>query len=249
MTRKQKVADAFTAAAGTYDSAAQAQAQAADRMVELVAGLALPDRPAVLEVGCGTGLLTRRLLPRVGGDWLVTDLSPAMVDAARAALGADKAQFRVMDAEQPDTPVGLFDLIVSNLAAQWFCDLGRAVNRLRAGLAPGGMLVLSTLGAGSFAQWQAAHRALGLPSGILPYPDADVLKGHLPDSARIVTQTFDVRHDDAHAFVAALKRIGAGTPAPGHTPLSPGALRKVMRALGAPVDITYVIHYALIPAE
>lgn len=249
MTRKQQVADAFAAAAGTYDSAARAQAEAADRMVELVAGLSLPDRSTVLEVGCGTGLLTRRLLPRVGGDWLVTDLSPAMVEAARATMGKDAAQFRVMDGENPDTPIGLFDLIVSNLAAQWFCDLGRAVNRLRACLAPGGTLVLSTLGAGSFAQWRAAHRQLGLSSGILPYPDAASLAALLPRDARILTQKFDVTHDDARDFAAALKRIGAGTPAPGHEPLSPGALRKVMRAMGAPVTITYVVHYVLISAE
>lgn len=249
MTRKQQVADAFAAAAGTYDSAAEAQARAADRLVELVGALSLPAQPTVLEVGCGTGLLTRRLLPRVGGDWLVTDLSPAMVQTAKNTVGANKAQFRVMDAEHPDAPVGLFDLIVSNLAAQWFADLGRAVNRLRACLAPGGTLVLSTLGAGSFAQWHQAHAALGLSAGIPHYPDAAALAAQLPAGARVLTETVAVRHDDAHAFVTALKRIGAGTPTPGHQPLSPGALRKVLRAMGAPVTITYVLHYALISAE
>lgn len=258
MTRKQTVADAFAAAAGTYDSAALAQAKAADRLVELVGGVPLPAHPTVLEVGCGTGLLTRRLLPRIGGDWLVTDLSPAMVAAAKTAIGADmtlrtcggdKAQFRVMDAEHPDAPVGLFDLIVSNLAAQWFTDMGRAVNQLRACLAPGGTLVFSTLGAGSFVQWHDAHAALGLSAGTPRYPDAAALAAQLPAGARVLTETVDVRHDDAHAFVTALKRIGAGTPAAGHQPLSPGALRKVLRAMGAPVTITYVLHYALIPAE
>ena len=257
MTRKQQVAKAFAAAAATYDSAAQAQARAADRMTELVGGLALPAHPVVLEIGCGTGLLTRRLMPRAGGDWLVTDLSPTMVEAAKAAVAAIEppcpasaaAQFRVMDGEHPDTPVGLFDLVVSNLAAQWFGDLGRAVNRLRAGLAPGGTLVLSTLGAGSFAQWQDAHRALGLSSGIPAYPDAGTLARQLPEGTRLVTESITVRHENAHAFIAALKRIGAGTPAAGHRPLPPGSLRKVMRAMGAPVDISYVLHYALIPAE
>lgn len=249
MTRKQEVADAFAAAAATYDSAAEAQAKAADRLVELVSGLAVPPRPAVLEVGCGTGLLTRRLLPRIGGDWLVTDLSPAMVDAARAAIGADKAQFRVMDGEHPDVPLGLFDLIVSNMAAQWFADPGRALHQLHARLAPGGWLVLSTLGAGSFAQWRQAHDRLGLSCGTPAYPDAAEMAAHLPKGARLLTETIQVRHDDAQAFVTALKRIGAGTPAPGHAPLSAGAMRKVLRAMGAPVEISYVVHYALIPAE
>jgi malonyl-CoA O-methyltransferase len=249
MTRKQQVAEAFAAAAATYDSAAVAQARTADRLVELAAGLNLPARPTVLEVGCGTGLLTRRLLPRLGGDWLVTDISPAMVETAAAVIGRDKAQFRIMDGECPDAPPGLFDLIVSNLVVQWFGDLGRAVNRLRARLAPGGTLLLSTLGAGSFAQWTDAHSRLGLRAGTPAYPDAERLRGQLPSSARVLTETVTVRHDDARAFLQALKRIGAGTPAPGHTPLPPGALRRVMRAMGAPVDIDYVIHYAIIPAE
>ncbi|MCR6632479.1 MAG: methyltransferase domain-containing protein [Magnetospirillum sp.] len=249
MTRKQKVAAAFAAAATTYDSAAEAQAKAADRLVELVTAEPLPAHPTVLEVGCGTGLLTRRLLPRIGGDWLVTDLSPAMVAAAQAAVGADKAQFRVMDGEHPDAPLGLYDLVVSNMAAQWFADMARAVCQLRARLAPGGRLVLSTLGAGSFAEWRAAHQALGLTCGTPAYPSADALAAQLPGGARVREETVTVRHDDALAFLTALKRIGADTPASGHTPLSPGALRRVARAMGSPVSITYDILYALIPAE
>ncbi|NFV79556.1 methyltransferase domain-containing protein [Magnetospirillum aberrantis] len=249
MNRKQLVAECFSAAAATYDSAAQAQAQAADRMVELVAGLKLPPRPTVLEVGCGTGLLTRRLLPRLGGDWMVTDLSPAMVAAAAAAIGPDQARFRVMDGESPDAMPGLFDLIVSNLAVQWFHDLGRAVNRLRARLAPGGTLAFSTLGHGSFANWVDAHAQLGLHAGTPAYPDTEALKARLPRNAQVLTETVKVRHADGRDFAHALKRIGAGTPVPGHIPLSAGALRRVFKILGGPFDIDYVIHYALIPAE
>jgi len=51
MNRKKKVADSFAAATATYESAAEAQARAADLLVGLVDGLALPDKPTVLEVG------------------------------------------------------------------------------------------------------------------------------------------------------------------------------------------------------
>lgn len=249
MTRKQQVADAFAAATATYDSAAQAQSQAADRLVELVTAAPLPPRPTVLEVGCGTGLLTRRLLPRLNGDWLVTDLSPAMVEAARQAVGADRAQFRVMDAEHPDTPLGMFDLIVSNLAAQWFSDIGRTAHQLRAQLAPGGRLVLSTLGRGSFAEWRAAHDSLGLACGTPDYPTAEALAAQLPEGAQVLSETVKVRHANGLDFLDSLRRIGADTPAPGHTPLSAGAMRRVLRAMGAPVSITYTILFAIISAE
>jgi malonyl-CoA O-methyltransferase len=246
MTSKRRVAAAFGAAAQTYDQAAQAQGRAADRLVELVGASILPAEPNVLEVGCGTGLLTRRLLPKVGGQWLVTDLSAEMVEAARANAAAANASFRTMDGEHPDVPAGLFDLVVSNLAAQWFHELGRSLNRLLACLSPGGVLALSTLGRGSFAQWRAAHEGLGLACGTPLYPTAAELAALLPQGAQVVSETVQVTHADAHAFLASLKRIGATTPAAGHAPLTPGQLRKVMRAMGKPVTVDYAILYALV---
>ena len=44
----------------------------------------LPPRPRILEIGCGTGLLTRELARRLGpADWMLTDISPAMLEIAR----------------------------------------------------------------------------------------------------------------------------------------------------------------------
>lgn len=235
MTRKQIVQAAFSAAAGSYDQAAEAQARAADVLAETVQGLTLPAAPSVLEIGCGTGILTRRLLPRLGGDWLVTDLSPAMVEATHAQLGG-KAQFRVMDGEHPDAePV---DLIVSNLAAQWFADLPGALKRLTACLKPGGVLALTTLGSGSFAEWRAVHRRLGLACGIPDYPGADQVAA-MVSGARVTSRPVVVDYADGRAFLNALKQIGAATPAEGHRPSSPGQLRRVIREIGAPARITY----------
>jgi malonyl-CoA O-methyltransferase len=244
MTRKQQVAAAFSAAAATYDEAAEAQVIAADRLVQVVRSAQLPDRPRVLEVGCGTGILTRRLLPVLGGDWLVTDLSPAMVKAAGAMGGAT---FRVMDAEAPDA-TGPFDLIVSNLAAQWFADLPCTLGRLAGLLAPGGRMAISTLGAGTFAEWRAAHERLGLDSGIPSYPHPAQVETMLP-GLRVLNQPFTVRYDDARTFVRALKAIGAGTPRPGHRPLSPAQMRKVLAAMRSPADVTYDLMIAIFTAR
>ncbi|MEW5726629.1 MAG: methyltransferase domain-containing protein [Pseudomonadota bacterium] len=242
MTRKERVAAAFSAAAATYDAAAEAQARAADLVARRVLSRPIPAAPRVLEVGCGTGLLTRRLLPLLGGDWLVTDIAPAMVAAARASACAPGAGFRVMDGEHPDVE-GPFDLIVSNLAAQWFQDLPAALARLASLLAPGGRLVLSTLGEGSLREWRDAHAALGLACGTPAYPSRDQLADWLPAgrATGVVAEAFAVRYPDGRAFGAALKAIGAGTPKPGHRPLSPGALRRVLSVLGAPAAVTYEI--------
>ena len=80
--------------------------------------------------------------------------------------------FAAMDGEVLDIE-GPFDLIVSSLAFQWFADLPRAIGRLAHRLAPGGHLVFTTMAAGSFAEWRAAHD--GLASGTPDYPGADGL--------------------------------------------------------------------------
>lgn len=240
-----KVAAAFGLAAKTYEQAATAQAQAADGLTRRIAALALPSSPRVLEIGCGTGLLTRRLLPIVGGQWLVTDLAPEMVATARenvGNVGKDRATYRVMDGEHPDAS-GPFDLIVSSLAAQWFADLPAALARLSALLAPGGRLMLTTLGAGSFAEWRAIHRRLGLECGTHDYPRAADIPAHV-EAENIV-----VEYADGRAFLTALKRIGAGTPRAGYAPLTPGSLRRVLAELGSPALVTYEILYVTLRAE
>ncbi len=240
MTRKDRVVAAFSAAATTYDTAAEAQALAADLVARRVLSAPLPAAPRVLEIGCGTGLLTRRLRPAVGGDWLLTDIAPAMVEAAGTAHPS--ARLRVMDGEHPDV-AGTFDLIVSNLAAQWFQDLPGALARLAGLLAPGGRLVMSTLGRASLREWRDAHAALGLACGSPAYPSRQDLAAALPPgrACEVLAEAFAVRYDDGRAFVRALKAIGAGTPVAGHRPLGPAALRRVLATLGAPAAVTYEI--------
>jgi malonyl-CoA O-methyltransferase len=240
MNRKHRVAAAFSAAAATYDAAAEAQDRAAAGLARRVLAAGLPASPRVLEIGCGTGLLTRRLLPALGGRWLVTDIAAGMVDAARAALPGAEAEFRVMDGEHPDAMPASFDLVVSNLAAQWFADLPGAIAALRRCLAPGGRLMLTTLGAASFAEWRAAHQRLGLPCGTASYPSARQVADMNP-GAQVTAEAIPVRYADGRAFVAALKAIGAGTPAAGHRPLAPGQLKRVLAALGSPATVTYEV--------
>lgn len=247
MSRKDQVAAAFSAAASTYETAARAQDIAAAHLTAIVGGLNRPAVPDVLEIGCGTGLLTRRLRPVIAGRWLVTDLSAAMLETARRSV-AD-AEFRVLDAEKPDLADRRFDLIVSNLAAQWFTDLGATMAGLAALLKPGGHLAFSTLGEHSFRQWRLVHQALDLPCGIPLFPSAKVFAAQLPPGTRTEEQDFTLDYPHGRAFAAELKRIGAGTPTPGHRPLTVKDMRRVLERLGQPAAMTYHVLHAVITAE
>src|SRR5580704_820732 len=67
-------------------------------------------RGLVLELGCGTGLLTKELVS-AGHRVIATDASPAMLDVARDVL-ADRAQ-EVRQLTLPDDPLPEADAIVA----------------------------------------------------------------------------------------------------------------------------------------
>lgn len=251
--RKERIAASFDAASAGYDREAPAQSRSALKLGELILGQPRRPQPRVLEIGCGTGLLTRRLLPRLGGHWVISDIAPAMVEAARHACGgistAADLSFRVMDGEYPDEDLRDLDLIVSNFAAQWFTNLPAALKRLHGRLRSGGLLAVATLGHDSFSAWREAHAAQNLVPVTPDYPQAKDLFAELPGPGRIVEDCLGIPYPDGRAFATALKRIGAGTPAPGHAPLSAGALRRVIRALGAPVIMDYHVLHILTVKE
>jgi SAM-dependent methyltransferase len=96
----------------------------------------------VLEVGCGSGLLTRYLVD-AGHRVLATDASPAMLELARATV-RDRA--RVERLTLPDDPVPDADAIVSTGHALSYLPsaaaLDRALVALARALRPGGVFAI-----------------------------------------------------------------------------------------------------------
>ena len=115
----------------------------ADRCAPGLLDLLAPVRGGlVLELGCGAGAMTRHLLA-AGHRVIATDASAAMVELARAALGAD------VDVRQlvlPDDPLPAADAIVSvGHAISYLPDaaaVDRALVAMAGALRPGGVLAL-----------------------------------------------------------------------------------------------------------
>ncbi|MCJ1962035.1 methyltransferase [Novosphingobium mangrovi (ex Hu et al. 2023)] len=224
---RDQIARAFSGAHG-YEAHAPVQREVARALAARIAALDLPSDFRGLEIGCGTGFLTRELQAAgVTGDWLVTDLSPEMVARCRAALGeSDRHQYAALDGESGTPEGGPFDLLCSSLALQWFADAPAALARMAGWLAPGGHLVVTTLGPETFAEWRAAHEALGLVPGTPAFLPAEAYT-QLPGADVTVTRHVQ-RSADARAFLRSVKAIGAGTAHGAHTPLTPKQLREVM---------------------
>lgn len=243
---KQAVARAFDGAEG-YDDAAAIQAEVAERLARRIGGAVAGAR--LLEIGCGTGLLTAALRRQGQADrFVASDLAPAMIQRCRARFaGAPDLHCVVMDAERPCLAPG-FDCIASSLAAQWFEDLPGTLARLAGLLAPGGLLAVATLASGSFSEWREAHATLGLEAATPVYPTLGTLRAlAIPGcTVAVSAEPLIERHADGRAFLVALRAIGADTPGKGRA-LSAGALRRVLRVFedrGA--QVTYEVATLLI---
>ena len=244
---KGSLATAFGAAADAYHSAADVQREVASRLARRIAGLRL-DRPRVLEIGCGTGFLHQALAPDLpGAAWLLTDLSEAMVARARSGIGGG-ARFAVMDGERPSFREGQFDLVCASLVFQWFEDLPASLHALAALLAPGGALAFSTLTADSFPEWREAHRAIGAIPAMRGYPTLAEIARMAPPGARVDLDADAIprSYKDAHAFLAHWKEIGTHVPDAGRAPLTPGAMRRLLRRFDGGITVTYRLAYGTI---
>jgi trans-aconitate 2-methyltransferase len=98
-------------------------------------------RPGVqaIDLGCGTGELTRRLADRLPGSQVLgIDSSPEMLERARMLEGPG-LRFERVSIEQVE---GHWDLVLSNAALQWVDDHPALVPRLLSSVRPGGQLVV-----------------------------------------------------------------------------------------------------------
>lgn len=206
---KTLVAERFNAARPSYDDHAEPQKLIADYLANLLADkdtrAILDDASAtVLEIGCGTGLLSRRVL----------DMHPAAHlaywdIAADAPEGIDPAAYTACDAEThiAELTAGSLDMIVSASTMQWFNSPERFVERALRALRPGGMLALSTFGRHNMHETAAA-------SGVgLHLAEADVWReaiAAMPDAEPVVVQPVEMqcRFADAMHALRHLSRTG-----------------------------------------
>ena len=227
--RKQAVIDLFSRQALNYDQHAHLQTKIAARLAAAFPNLKQPD---VLEIGCGTGLLTKHLLSSyAGGRFLISDLSKAMLKQCEAACGQQpNIEYVVIDGEMDGQSPPFqtrFDLIVTSMTIQWFDAPQKSLTRLQALLKPGGHLLFTTIGPDLFPQWRAILQELELPSGLVEVPELPGLYAE---------EYHEMHFDNGLQFLENLKLTGATYPRQGYDSLTPGALRRALRLFDSKME-------------
>ena len=145
------------------------QAQLAEAQATLLEMASPAPGEQVLDVACGTGLVSFAAARAVGqrGQVVGIDLSERMVEAAtrRASnMNLSNCGFSRMDAETLAFPDASFDVVLCALGLMYMPDPKAALREMRRVLRPGGRVSLAVWGDRSKCGW----------SGLFPIVDAEV---------------------------------------------------------------------------
>jgi len=100
----------------------------------------------VLEIACGTGIVTRRLRDVLapGSELTATDLNPQMLEIARGKFTVgEPVTFRTADAMDLPFPDATFDAVVCQFGLMFFPDREKAYREVHRVLASGGRYLFS----------------------------------------------------------------------------------------------------------
>ena len=154
-------------AASHYERYWQKQLQIAQTRLLEMAALRLGEK--VLDVSCGTGMVTFRAAEAVGpqGQVLGTDISQTMIDTAReeaARRAFSQVTFGRMDAEELEVEEGAFDAVLNGLGLMFVPDVAKALREMHRALRAGGRAVAAVWGERSRCGW----------AGVFPIMDSRV---------------------------------------------------------------------------
>lgn len=261
---KQRVASNFSTHAGTYEQQAAVQEHMAQRLMEALCGLHHAPR-SILDIGCGTGLLTGKLATAFpGADITAVDLAAGMLEQAATKLRGHRVQLVRADIEEHFPPQP-FDLVASSATFQWVVHPGALVQRCRHALQPGGMFLLATFGEEMFRELRDAfeHAAQSLRLDRWHYPgpafhSAQQWKdwtGYAFGNVQVTEERVTQHHASVRQFLKSVQAMGAGNgmaaPQRHHVAL----LRRVMDIYqqhadaNAMIPVTYHVVYCVARVE
>lgn len=207
---KSRVRNSFGQAASSYDEWANLQRRIGDRLLKILPANTL-EPLSVLDLGAGTGYCTRQL-SLLGHSVVALDIAPAMLSKARS-LQRFKTHYVCGDAEFLPLKDQCIDIVFSNLAIQWCCDLDRLFTEVQRVLRPGGMFLFSTFGPETLSELRNAWKQVDLFGHVNEFYARSALGDAIARSglckSQIESELMTVDYRNVMELMRELKGLGA----------------------------------------
>jgi len=171
----------------------------------------------VLDVACGTGVVTRLAAERAGAEGYVAglDINAGMLSRARALSEKTQIVWNEGTVTNMPFPEGSFDVVLCQQGLQFFPDKAAALGEMRRVLTPAGRLVVSVWRALDFCPWQraigdAVERYVSLEAGkqirsAFSLGDANLLRDTIGSAGfrnvEIKVEPETIRHSSLQEYV------------------------------------------------
>lgn len=149
MDNKKLIQNRFSRMLSSYDEHAKIQKRMAEKLIAKISGRTFDN---ILEIGCGTGYLTKLAADKFTYN---TYTAVDIVEDCEKYIKEIRADIEFIHSDMESfisSEPGKYNLIISNAAFQWLTDFEGFVNTLIYSLTPGGILLFSTFGKENFRE-------------------------------------------------------------------------------------------------
>lgn len=150
MINKELVKTRFQKQLKTYSENSIVQKEMANKLINL---LTKNSFQSVLELGCGSGILTQKLTNKITYEnYTAVDI----VENCREYISRINADIKFIQSDIENMSFSKkYDLIISNATLQWIENIEGFINELKTHLTPNGVLIFSTFGINNFKEISA----------------------------------------------------------------------------------------------
>ena len=219
MPALNKIQQSFRRSLKTYDENAFVQLEIAETLIKVFSGHCIHTRhfPQVLELGCGTGFLTKALLNAYSVQELylndlVEECEPVLVEQLRSFVGKQLHSWEFVSGDINKLNINeQYNLVCSSSSLQWVNDLPVVLMKIASCLRSKGWLVLSSFGSGHFFELNELNQSLGNKSLNLNYATETQWNQLLESEFEIKSiesQTITVWFDSVEEMLKHLRNTG-----------------------------------------
>jgi len=151
MIDKKIISQRFTKALLSYDTEAIVQKKIIEKLIDYIKQEKLQNINKILEIGCGTGLLSKKIINLFAPDTIYLNDICQEIDVCfkdyltNNSSSSNSIKFLLGDAEQIIFPNNI-DLLISSSTVQWFEDFENFIKKTTFALNKNKYLVFSTFG-------------------------------------------------------------------------------------------------------